>query len=160
MQGQAGLSGASGCNVPRTDVRMPSESVPTVEGKSHDQASSVLPTPWRASPWLDPLEDFQVLPNAPEVAHATTKIEGRSDPLTVQARASIAFTDGTDAIETVGVGPSENEARRYAAQNALIVLRTRAPYLAQSLDNRQAKNAKTRRQRARRKERRAAAAAA
>lgn len=139
---------------------MPSGAVPTVGDIDQHQGLPVHLAPWRESPWLDPLEDFQVLPNAPEVEHATTSIDGRPDEHTVRARASIAFTDGTETIDAVGEGPSENEARRYAAQNALILLRTRAPYLAQSLDNRQAKNAKKRRQRARRNERRAAAAAA
>jgi hypothetical protein len=62
--------------------------------------------PWRARPWLDPLEDFQVLPNAPEIEHATTQIEGRPDEHTVRARASITFADGAEAIKAVGEGPA------------------------------------------------------
>jgi hypothetical protein len=138
---------------------MPSGERSTVEHMSHSPSQIVSRAPWLERPWLDPLEDFQVIINAPEVEHATTSADRRTDSRTVQATASIAFADGTEAIKTVGEGPNENEARRYAAQNALIILRDRAPYLAQSLDNRQAKNAKKRRQRAKSRARRAAAAA-
>jgi hypothetical protein len=112
--------------------------------------------PWRDAPWLDPLEDLQVLTNAPEVGVAVSVAEPIDGHRRCRGRATIAFTDGTTDIEAVGEAPSENEARRHAAQNALIVLRFRAPELADSLVRRQAKNADKRRRRRRAAERRAA----
>lgn len=127
--------------------------------------------PWREHAWLDPLEDFQVLENAPEVhaARSTAMVADDAGESTVAgavpvaAEARISFTDGTPEIVTVGEDRVPNEARRHAARNALIVLRTQAPALAYSLDRRQAKNADKRQRRAasrRRRAERASAAAA
>jgi alpha-D-ribose 1-methylphosphonate 5-triphosphate synthase subunit PhnG len=119
-----------------------------------------LDAPWGQQPWLDPLEDFQCLENAPEVEHAQAVADPDAAGVLPMARASIAFTDGTPPIVAMGEGRVINEARRHAARNALIVLATQAPDLADSLQRRQAKNAKKRRHRAAARERRAQRAAA
>ncbi|MEV4421058.1 hypothetical protein AB0L40_13905 [Patulibacter sp. NPDC049589] len=78
----------------------------------------------------------------------------------VVAKARISFTDGTPEIVAVGEDLIANEARRYAARNALIVLRTQAPELAYSRDRRQAKNADKRQRRPASRRRRAERTAA